>query len=509
MADGRAAGDRQVSTETTSGSRGMGAVFPYVPLGLALIAEASWIAVIAGLLDAFTLHEPVTGVPELLLAAVAGVVASRALGPRLGDRWSRVAVALAALAGLIGWLTSPNLVGSPGGWLAGVAFVRGMAHARLPVDPQRIGTLLAVGVPGLAVAAILGGMVTEPWRGDFREAAQAQVLLFLVTGVSALALARLGEAGAGARIDARRNPAWLMLLGGLVLAATALAIWVGATAGSTIATIAAALVVPLLVVGFVAGFDRRTLRILMISVVVMGALGFIIRTLTAGGAGFVGGTVPPAIPPAQGNPQAQTGLALGLLAVVLIAALLGVMLLAGLWLRRRGGDPVDEDEDRVIDRGGELDAPRRRTVRRFARRRHAPTDAVGAYLALLASLEGRDPVARAAGETPTEHARRLRQAGHGAFPLDLLAADVGLVRFAGLTLGPGEDRKAVARAERARRALLLVPVERPEAAPAGVTAPTGPVTRGGRRAQGPGADMLGAEDPGTFGSILTRIRRGP
>ena len=75
---------------------------------------------------------------------------------------------------------------------------------------------------------------------------------------------------------------------------------------------------------------------------------------------------------------------------------------------------------------------------------------------------------------------------------------MGLVRFAGLTLGPGEDRKAVARAERARRALLLVPVERTEAAPAGVTAPTGPVTRGGRRAQGPGADMLGAEDPGTL-----------
>ena len=160
-----------------------------------------------------------------------------------------------------------------------------------------------------------------------------------------------------------------MLLGGLVLAATVLAIWVGATAGSTIATIAAALVVPLLVVGFVAGFDRRTLRILMISVVVMGVLGFIIRTLTAGGAGFVGGTVPPAVPPAQGNPQAQTGLALGLLAVVLIASVLGVMLLAGLWLRRKGGEPVDEDEDRVIDRGGELDAPRRRMVRRFARRR--------------------------------------------------------------------------------------------------------------------------------------------
>ena len=302
---GRAAGDRPMSTEPGRrgpAARAMGAVFPYVPLALALIAEAAWIAVIAGLLDAFTLHEPVTGVPELLLAAVAGVVAARVLGPRLGDRWSRAAVGLAALAGLIGWLTSPNLVGSPGGWLAGVAFVRGMAHARPPVDPQRIGTLLAVGVPGLAIAAILGGMVTEPWRGDFLDAAQAQVLLFLVTGVSALALARLGEAGAGARIDARRNPAWLMLLGGLVLATMALAIWVGATAGSTIATIAGVLVVPLLVVGFVAGFDRRTLRILLISVVVMGVLGFIIRPLTGRRDGIRRGHGPTGRPARPGRP---------------------------------------------------------------------------------------------------------------------------------------------------------------------------------------------------------------
>ena len=142
----------------------MSAVALALPLVLALVAEAAWIAVLAGLLDAFALHDPATGVPELLLAASAGLVAARTLGPRLGERWSQAAVVLAAGAGVIGWLASPEvrellrsqgtdalgpaLAANPGGLLAALAFVRGMAHARLPVDPQRLGTLLAVGVPG-------------------------------------------------------------------------------------------------------------------------------------------------------------------------------------------------------------------------------------------------------------------------------------------------------------------------------------------------------------------------
>jgi len=502
-----------MSTEATgttagrAGPRRLGALFPYVPLALALVAEASWIAVVAGLLEAFTLHEPVTSVAGLLLVAIAGVVAARVLGPRLGDRWSGVAVGLAALAGAVGWLASPAGVANPGGWLAAVAFVRGMAHARLPVDPQRIGTLLAIGVPGLAVAAILGGMVAEPWHTAFLAAAQPQVLLFLLTGVAALAFARLGEAGGGARIDAGRNPAWLLLLGGLVVASTALAIGVGAVAGSTIATIAGALVVPMLAAGFIVGFDRRSVRILAISLVAMGVIGFALQVFSGGARPSPGaGPILP-VPPTEGDPQAQTGIALGLLAVVLLVSVLLVMVLASLWLRRKGGGPADDDEVRVIDRGGERVSSPRRRARRFGRR-VAPSDAVGAYLALLAALEGREPVARGPGETPAEHAHRLRAAGHGTLPLELLAADVGLLRFAGVTLGPGEHRKAIARAERARASLLLVPVEEPEAAPGAVTAPTGPITRGGRRAQGPGADMLAADEPGTLAAILTRMRRG-
>jgi hypothetical protein len=506
--------------------RAMAALALVLPLLLALLAEAAWIAVLAGLLDAFALHDPVIGVPALLLAAAAGLVAARTLGPRLGDRWSPVAVGLAVAVGATGWLLSPAtrdllraggtdalgpaLAANPGGWLAALAFVRGMAHARLPVDPQRIGTLLGAGIPGLALVAIIGGMAGEPARSDFLATAQLQVLLFLASAIAALALARLTQVAHGARIDWRRNPAWLFLLGGLVVATAAGAAWIGASSGTTIATAAGAMLVPLLVVGFVAGFDRRSVRILAISALAVAVLGVVVRAVSAPGGGPPPGAIQ--LPPiTEGDPQAQTSIALGALAVVVIAAALLVMLLARLWLRRSPGTAALDDEERIIDHGGELDGeprPRRRGPR--LGRRTRPTDAVGAWLALVASLDGRQPVARARAETPAEHARRLRAAGHGTLALDLLAADVGLATFGRVDLRPSEHRRALARADAARATLLAVPVE-PEATGAqrATAGPTGPTVRGGRVAAGPGADLPDADQPGATTSTLTRIRRGP
>jgi hypothetical protein len=449
------------------------------------------------------------------------------LGPRLGERWSGVAVALAALVGAVGWLASPEVrtilradgvdglgpafAANPGGWLAALAFVRGMAHARLPVDPQRIGTLLAAGIPGLAFAAVIGGMITEPWRTSYLATAQLQVLLFLACAIGALALARLSQEGYGAHIDWRRNPAWLLLLGGLVVVAGVAAVLVSASAGSTIATVAGALIVPLLVVGFVVGFDKRSLRIMGYALLAMAVLGIIVRAVAARG-GIPVAVLPPLSPPTQGNSEAQTTIALGAVVVVLIVAVLAVMLLARLWLRRTPRPATSDEEDRIIDHGGELDGDPRRPRRapRFGRRQR-PTDAVGAYLALLASLDGRQPVARGQGETPAEHARRLRTAGHGTFALDLLAADVGLATFGRVDLGAAEHRRAVARADLAHDVLMAVPVEREEEAkaPAGVKSPAGPVVRGGRKAAGPGADMPDADEPGATETSMTRIRRGP
>jgi hypothetical protein len=141
---------------------------------------------------------------------------------------------------------------------------------------------------------------------------------------------------------------------------------------------------------------------------------------------------------------------------------------------------------------------------------------VAAYRALLEDLDGRPPVAREPGETPAEHASRLRAAGHGGLGLDLLAADYALVRFGGGALTPAETRRALGRAERLRQGLLRVPVEVPAVVGIGVGVAGRPGTaqgpegvRGSRRGAGPGADLPDADQPGAVNTILTRIRRGP
>ena len=166
---------------------------------------------------------------------------------------------------------------------------------------------------------------------------------------------------------------------------------------------------------------------------------------------------------------------LGIGGIVVVAAVAVILLLIALWMRRNlqpDDDPVDET--RVVDRGfPRLPAPRRR--RRFGRR-PPPVDAVAAYVALLTELDGHEMLRRGPGETPIEHAARLRERGASGLGLELLAADYGLVRDGGRTLtatrGPPGDR-AMADA---------APV------PAGLGAPGAEARRGGRGRRDPGAD---------------------
>jgi len=507
-----------------------------VPVAIALVAEAAWIAVFAGLLQAFVLHDPLTGIPELVLAAAAGTVAARTVPDRVGEAWSHVALALAFVAGLVGWLAPAEarsilfaagpggldgtggigtaLAANPGGWLAALAFVRGMAHARRPVDPGRVGTVLFLAVPAIALAAIVGGMISEPSRGRFLAAAGVQVLVFLAASTLALALARLAVIGRGTSVDWRRNPAWLLLTGGLVLGTAGVAAWSAVTIGHPIGTFLTVMFVPLLAIGFVAGFDRRTPRILAICFAIAGTLAALGRLLAARRpTGTSGGddVPPPAVPPVQGDPVTEVGIWVLVVAVGLGA--LAVLVLARLWLRRGRGPGEAEDEVRVIDRDAHEAEPRRRR-RSWLRRRGRATDAVAAYRALLEDLDGRRPVAREPGETPVEHARRLRRAGHGTLGLELLAADYGLARFGGVALTEAETRRAIGRSARLRATLLRVPVEGSgeEAAEGHAIRPpteTSAGERGSRRGGGPGADLPDADEPGETGSILNRIRRGP
>ena len=161
----------------------------------------------------------------------------------------------------------PAIAANIGGWLLAVAFVRGVAYARLPADPRRIGNVLGLAVPGLAAVAIIGGMVGEPFRGAFLGEAQGEVVLFLVAAITALALSRLGLVATGAAVDWRRNPAWLALLLVLLAVTALVAIATSLFAGDAIVTLVTAILTPLLIVGFFVGFDRRSFRILLLSVV--------------------------------------------------------------------------------------------------------------------------------------------------------------------------------------------------------------------------------------------------
>ena len=133
----------------------------------------------------------------------------------------------------------------------------------------------------------------------------------------------------------------MLLLGGLVVATAAIAAWVGAVAGNAIATVLSALFVPLLLVGFIAGFDRRSVKILFGSVVAAGFLGLMLRAITSGPPM----PTPPTVIaiPGDPSPQAGTGIVLGVLVVVLLASVVAVMLLAHAvasplaHARRRGG----------------------------------------------------------------------------------------------------------------------------------------------------------------------------
>jgi hypothetical protein len=442
----------------------LAAMVELVPLGLAIVAEAAWISVAGGLIAEFTLHEPSLGIPALVAFVLVGVLAARFVAPRAGERWPSIALFLAAVCGLVGWLSSPEALATlttlgvipalgvnPAGWIAALAVVRGFAHAKTPVSAGTLGTLFGFGVPSLAIAAVVGGMIAEPYRARFLADATVAVVVFAGSVTLALAIARLTAVGAGSGFDWRRNPTWVVLL--LVMVLTTLAIAVPASDASPLIALAAgAAVAPLLIVGLILGFNKRTLRTMLIitvgALLVIGllrlfAVGPIAMTLGLGGA--TGGDPVPA--------EAGAAAPVGLLIVVVVSMIL-VLILARLWARRTPPDATDIDEVREIDRGDETEAGRPRW--RFGRRPRGapePRDAVGAYLRLLGDIERRAGVRRNPAESPTAHAARLRDAGRADLGLDLLAADYALARFGGVSLSAAEDRRAIGRWRRLRRTL--------------------------------------------------------
>jgi len=405
------------STVPSRGSRAPSTIVGLVPVALVVVAEAAWISVAAGLLEEFAFHEPVLGIPAIAVFVVAGIVAARLLGRRLGGRWPMVALALIALAGTVGWLASPTaratlgeglgpaIAAHPAGWMAGLALLRGFAHAQLPLLEGTIARLLGLGVPGLAGCAIVGGVIGEPFRSRFLGDTLGASIVFIVAATLALAMTRLTSVGGDAGFDWRRNPTWVVVAVALLVVAVLAAIPLSVVAGTAIQSIFAIAVGPLLVVGLLTGLDRTVRRILAL-IFAAGVVVLIVVRIVGGSP--ANPNPAPVVPAGQGRPSVvDQVMTISLGGLLLIAAIIAILVLAAVWLERTRPPAEDlVDEFRTIDRGEVGGSPRRRP--RWLGRTTAPVDAATAYVALVRDLDGHPMVRRLAGETPAEHAARLR-----------------------------------------------------------------------------------------------------
>jgi hypothetical protein len=415
-----------------------------------------------GLVGEFALRGPNLAMPALAGFVAAGIVAARLLGPRLGPLWPPAALVLIVTAGLLGELASPAaraalgdgpgavLAANPDGWIVGLATLRGFAHARLPLAESTVARLLGLGVPFIAVLAVLGGVIIEPFRSRFLADTLTASILFVGTGILALTLVRVGAIGEDAGFDWRRNPAWLGLTVAVLALAVVAALPLAAVAGWAIEVLIAVSLGPLLVIGLTMGLDRTARRVLGF-VLAAGGVTYLVLMVFQGGGGL------PAAPPGQAAaPSRPTAgdeiLTAGLGGLVIAVALVAILVLAAIWMRR--AEVVEDEpvaETRTIDRGTDAATPRRPGRRGW--RRAEPADAAAAYVALVDDLARHPAVRRADSETPAEHAARLRASGRQDLRLDLLAADYSLARYGGVDLPDREHRRAVERWRLLRRAL--------------------------------------------------------
>ncbi|MGC8634101.1 MAG: DUF4129 domain-containing protein [Candidatus Limnocylindrales bacterium] len=419
-----------------------------LPVLLDAVVEAAWIAIAYLVLQVLGAHGPILlGPIQFALLAAAGLLLERDVLP-----WGGGAVAaLAVAAALAGWMLSPavrdallanDLSGAlglhAGGWLAGVAVVRGAMHGRSSEDDEVVGRLLAWGLPALAIPWLLAQVVAPATRAAFAEPAFVATLTFVVTALLSLAIARLDSLARGTGVDWRRNRSWLLVLALVVVGAVLAGL-----------PLAAVLGVPLqaAVVGALG-----PLWIVLVAVVALLAIpaGLLAASLAA----FLRAFLHPAVTSTQTGPVGSaiqvpqgapgSGLVFG---VVIAALLLGALAILALrlWPGRGSGQlPVAEERDIVIPEAPihvALPIPKWRRPGRAA----APVDAVGAYVAALDLLAAHPDLARGGDETPAAHVRRLRRTGRGMRPLDRLAADYQVARYVGRSLTRAENRRGVAR----------------------------------------------------------------
>ncbi len=399
-----------------------------LPVILDAVVEGAWLAIAYLVLQVLGAHGPILlGPIQFAALAAAGLLLGRGALPRRGGGVVALVAVVAAVAG----------------WLAGVAVVRGAIHGESYEDDEVVSRLLAWALPALAIPWLLAQVATPAARSAFVEPAFVATLTFAVTALLSLAIARLDALGAGSGVDWRRNRSWLLVLGLIVAGAVLVGL-----------PLAAALGVPL------DDAVKGALGPLWIAfAVAVSLLAIPAGLLAAGLVALFRAILHPSQAPSQ---QAPAGAAIqasqlapgsGLVfTVAVLVAILGVLALIAwrLWPGRGPQRRVDDEERGIVIPQGSLHVGL--PVPRWHRpsRVPAPSDAVTAYVATVDDLAGHLGLARAVDETPAAHARRLHLDGRGMLPLDLLAADYQLARYAGRGLTQAEDRRGLARWQRVR-----------------------------------------------------------
>ena len=421
---------------------------------LALVAEGAWLAVVYAAVQVVVGGQrPLIGTFELTIAAAAAALMARrgVLNP---DERPLTFFAATVAVGMVGWLISPearqqlgagNLVQAiglhPGGWLVGVAFLRGIGRG-FEVDDRAVTRLVLWGTPGLALPWIAGQLTAEPLRGIFIEQAFVASLTFVSAGFMAAGLARLQAIGQETGVDWRENRAWL----GLVVAVLAIVLAVGVPAarvlGLPLDTVARGLLGPL---GTLLGY------LVLVVLIPLAWLAGLLTQLLLG----LGLRLPaPVGPPKAGDPfpfpqaydfeQVRGGLlTVGAFWVLII---LLAVIVGRTWLRRRARRATRASAEERFIRLPEtrlrialprVSLPRRRTAA-------SPHDAVSAYLAAL-DLFDPGTLMRQDAESPRSHAHRVADR-----ELSLLAADYALARYGGRSLTRLEHLRALGRWRRLR-----------------------------------------------------------
>ncbi|HYM52015.1 MAG TPA: DUF4129 domain-containing protein [Candidatus Dormibacteraeota bacterium] len=433
---------------------------------LQVVAEGSWLAVVYAALQALA------GAPAWLGPIELGVMAWAGMAWGRRRRWTSPAAEalglplLALAAGAIGWLLAPEVrslladgellaaLGQHGpGWLAAIAFWRGEMHRSAEDDDALQDQLLRWGIPGLAIPWALGhGLSSGQVEADFTAAAFVGTVFFAGSAFMAMGLARLEAVRASTGSDWRSNRSWLVLVVGVAIGLTVVAIPAGAFLGVPARSLLVALLGPLQTI--------LLLLLLLATPIILIAAGVaeLIQPLLPEGFGLGDIQLPDffTADPRQatsGVPTVVFYLIVGSLLVLELAVLALVLWVR--WQERRKmraalADPFEE-RSIVIPAAQPTTSPVPPPSR--GKRRLRSDDPTGAYLAALDSLARDGRWARRPTETPAAHVTRARGEGMVDASLGRLASAYQLVRYGGLRLGGRETRRATPRLAALRRRL--------------------------------------------------------